>query len=85
MVDIPSNLPPITSDKTQQTNKADASIPSGGVDLTGMPQPFPGLDMTSKEKQQFWNTMMNQMNTVINKNTEKAREALRKLKADDDQ
>ena len=77
MVEKPSNLPPVGSDGQPKISQAPKP---GAVNASGMPDPFPGMHMTSKQKKQFWNTMVNQMNHVIQQNTEKARKALKKLK-----
>lgn len=44
------------------------------------PDPFPGMQMTNKEKQQFWTTFVTQMNQVLQHEAKRAEKALKELK-----
>lgn len=78
--DISKTTQPPEPLKSTTPKTKDTPPPPGSVRTSGMPQPFKGMDMTKPQIKQFWNSMVKQMNSAINKNTAKMKKAMEELK-----
>jgi hypothetical protein len=64
----------------QKTTPNKIKYHAGDVNISKSPEIFPSLHMTKAQQLKFWNILSRQVGQAINKNTQKMKKALQKLK-----
>ena len=81
MVDMPTNPPPVGG-PTGPNEEQKVNIPVPGKGFKAKPMTFLGMYFNSEQASQLWQTVIQTINSQIDKDKAKALKALRKLRGD---
>ena len=82
MVNSPTNPPPIGGPTSPQGEPKVNDIKVPGKGFTAQPMTFLGMYFNSKEATQLWQTVIQTINSEIDKDKAKAIKAIRKMRED---